>query len=189
MAQIILLVVLLVIIIIATPAKVRPFIAFISIIAGSVLSFYIIQSSGKNGVIVIPEIEGQPGFELSIEDFTKLTSAKASQSGLVKISNIETLLEKNKGILTYDDLSLLQKEELKTHALYQGLREGKMGILIRTVEPYIENGVPIEGYQAIEVIDYKAFYELNKKEGIIDRKNKVLEEINNLLGPERNELN
>jgi hypothetical protein len=186
MNQIIVAVVILVVIILVTPAKIRPFISFISLITVGIFAYYIYQTGEHDGNITIPESGDQPSYKISVLDFNKLTAVKTSQSAYVKVPNIETLAEKNKDILSYKDLSLEQLDALKNHAYYQSVLEGKMGLLIRNVDPYIENGKIQPGYRALEVLENKAVYELERKEGILHRKNKILEGINDILNSDSN---
>ncbi len=181
MNQIIVAVIILVVVVLATPAKIRPFISFISLITVGVFAYYILQSGEHDGKIEIPKMGDQPAYKISVAEFNELTAAKPSQAAYVKVPNIGALIEKNKDILSYKDLSIEQLNALKKHAYYQNILEGKMGMLIRNVEPYIEKGKIIPGYPALEVIENKAVYELEQKEGILDRKNKILEGISDIL--------
>lgn len=174
-----------IVVIIASPAKIRPFMAAISLIAAGIFSLFVLKSQHGEPMVVIPAIGDQEEYSLSLDEFKALSEGSVVNGNAVQLPEIESLVNKNKILLTYEDLDAVQKEALKTHSDHEGISAGKKGMVLKPMKAHVKEGKLIPAGYQLEVIKLP-YFNVNKK---LDRKQILLDSIENIIDEGKKNLN
>ncbi len=118
-----------------TPAKVRPLISAVLLIAVAVYVTNVLKTLEQS--VHVPASETQEAYDLSLEDFARLSKGSVEKD-LLLLPEAELLY--NKGLITHEDLSAEQLQSIKSHSQYNNIATGKSGLLIRRLPAHVEMG-------------------------------------------------
>ena len=172
----------------SAPAKLRIFFALLSGSLIALLLTFSILSPKKEILIHIPSSDGKPGYKIPFKEFKALTQTEPDPTSLMIIPEVDSLKSANKQIYTSKDLTAKQLKSLEKQADFIAFTQGKKGLVIRNVKASIQDGKVVPAYDAVEFSNLPLLddldstkQKLNKTQQNLDRKQKVLEAIRDIV--------